>query len=285
MDEAAGSGVVRVATLNLWGRQGAWEERRQVLAEGLRELRPDIVAFQEAIAVGGYDQVVDVLGAGYYVAHQTVGLLGDGNHGASIASRWPLGELREADLHVTPATTDYPCGTLAAEVFAPDPLGTMLFVCHGPWYPRYAEHERELQAVAAARLVEDLVDGRDIRHVVLAGDFNATPESASARFWRGLQSLQGTSVCYRDAWEAVHPGDPGHTRSPRNPLVSGGEWSLEPGRRIDYVMVRCSEHGPTLDVRSCELVFDEPVGGVWASDHFGVLAGFSARGSGGRPRR
>jgi hypothetical protein len=26
------------------------------------------------------------------------------------------------------------------------------------------------------------------------------------------------------------------------------------------------------DVRRCDLIFDEPVGGVWASDHFGLVA-------------
>jgi hypothetical protein len=35
-------------------------------------------------------------------------------------------------------------------------------------------------------------------------------------------------------------------------------------------MVRCTDHGPTFDVRACERVFDEPVDGVWISDHFGV---------------
>ena len=48
--------------------------------------------------------------------------------------------------------------------------------------------------------------------------------------------------------------------------------ALERGRRIDYVMVRCTDHGPGLDVNACELAFDQPVGGVWASDHFGVVA-------------
>jgi endonuclease/exonuclease/phosphatase family metal-dependent hydrolase len=43
-------------------------------------------------------------------------------------------------------------------------------------------------------------------------------------------------------------------------------------RRIDYVFVRCDERGPTLEISTCALVFDEPVGGVWASDHFGVVA-------------
>jgi endonuclease/exonuclease/phosphatase family metal-dependent hydrolase len=110
--------------------------------------------------------------------------------------------------------------------------------------------------------------------VVLAGDFNATPASASVRFWRGLQSLGERSVCYRDAWESAHPGEPGHTFTPRNPLVVTGadNWPLELGRRIDYVMVRCVERGPTLEIRASERIFDEPVEGVWASDHFGVVA-------------
>ena len=46
MDERVATGALRVATLNLWGRRGAWEERRRVLAEGFRELEPDLVAFQ-----------------------------------------------------------------------------------------------------------------------------------------------------------------------------------------------------------------------------------------------
>jgi hypothetical protein len=116
----------------------------------LRELQPEVVAFQEAIVGDGYDQVVDLLGPDYHVVHQTVGLLGNGNHAASIASRWPLGELREVDLHVTPRTEDYPCAPLAAEVLAPGPVGPLLFVAHGPSYQWGAELERELQAVAAA---------------------------------------------------------------------------------------------------------------------------------------
>ena len=122
-----------------------------------------------------------------------------------------------------------------------------------------------------------MLDGRPA-HVVLAGDLDAEPESASIRFLRGLQSLDGTSVCYRDAWDAAHPGEPGHTFTPENPNVPAGEkgsWVLEPGRRIDYVFVRCSDHGPTLDVRSCERLFDEPVEGVWGSDHFGITAELS----------
>ena len=269
MERGSGTREVRVATLNLWGRHGAWDERRSVLVDGLRKLQPDIIAFQEAVVTDGYDQVADLLGASYHVAHQA-GREVDGT-GLSIASRWEVGEVWEETLHVTSRVD--PSEIAVAEILAPGPLGTLLFAHHNPSWQLGFEHERGLQAVAASHLVEDLLGKREVRHVVLAGDFNATPDAASVRFWHGLQSLGDTSVCYRDAWESAHPGDPGHTFSPRNPLVTGGNnWPLELGRRIDYVMVRCGDHGPTLDVTACERIFDEPVEGVWASDHFGVVA-------------
>lgn len=70
---------------------------------------------------------------------------------------------------------------------------------------------------------------------------------------------------------------PGHTFTPRNPLARDGETAWDVPRRIDYVMVRCDDYGPTLDVRDCRRLFDEPRDGVWASDHFGVMAEFAAR--------
>lgn len=93
------AGSVRVLTLNLWGRNGAWDERRSVLAEGLRRLRPDVVALQEAVVIDGYDQAADLLGSGFCLAHHG-GRSEDGT-GAVIASRWPIGEVREAGLRVT----------------------------------------------------------------------------------------------------------------------------------------------------------------------------------------
>ena len=289
MEEKAGTGGVRVATLNLWGRRGAWEERRRVLAEGFRALDPDLVAFQEAVVTDDYDQVAVILGPGYYLAHQTDREAGRGGdvedgQGISIASRWPLGEVWEPDLNVTPRTADFACGTIIAEVFAPEPVGPLLFVNHLPNWQLTFEHERELQTVIVARAIEEIAEERDL-HVVLAGDLDATPDAASVRFWRGRQSLGGMSVCYRDAWGSTHPGEPGHTFTAENPLVTAEnwDWELELGRRIDHVLVRCSVHGPTLDIRACERLFNEPVDEVWASDHFGVVADLSAQTSSGRP--
>lgn len=262
---------LRVLTLNLLSPDHAdWERRRPVLADGLRKLRPDLVAFQETVWGEGTDQAADLLGPGYQVARHP-GRSADGV-GAVMASRWPLGAVREVDLHVTGRTAGLPwAAALAVEIMAPAPLGPLLFVHHKPSWQYGYERERELQAVTTARFVEELVAGQD-RNVVLAGDFDDPPDAASIRFWTGRQSLEGTSVAYEDAWEVAHPGEAGHTFSPRNPLVSAGEMALERGRRIDYVMVRCGVHGPRLEVAGCELAFDRPADGVWASDHFGVVA-------------
>ncbi len=133
------------------------------------------------------------------------------------------------------------------------------------------EYERELQAVVAARVIEERVRQNGL-HVMLVGDLDAEPDATSIRFWCGRQSLGGMSVCYRDAWQSTHPHEPGDTFTPDNPLMALANWDW-PFRRIDYLFVRCGEHGgPTLRISSCQRVFDEPTGEVWASDHFGLVA-------------
>jgi endonuclease/exonuclease/phosphatase family metal-dependent hydrolase len=267
---------MRVLSLNLFGHHGDWPARREPLAAGLRRLRPDVVALQEAVVDDTGDQAAELLGAGYHLAHQTLGLVGDGrHHGASVASRWPILQVHEVDLHLTPRTGDYSCGTVIAELAAPAPLGRLLAVSHGPSWAWWAEAERELQALAAVRRIEELVAG-DAAHVVVGGDFNATPDTSSMWFWTGRRSLDGTSTAYRDCWESVHGADPGWTIDPGNPLTHLEERDVNRGRRIDYLLVRCGDHGPTLRIADCRRVFDEPVGGVMASDHYGVVADLTA---------
>jgi endonuclease/exonuclease/phosphatase family metal-dependent hydrolase len=234
---------VRVATLNLWGRSGDWAARREALAAGLRELAPDVMAFQEA---KDRDHVTDLVGGEYHVVHS-----GE----IAIASRTPFDAVHERPGESGAAAT------MIAEI------GDLLFVNHFPsWAPRQ-EAERERETVAAARLVEEMVGDR---HVVLGGDLDAVPDASSIRFLRGLQGLDGLSVRYLDAWEAVHPGEAGHTFTTQNPLVmQESSVTREEPRRIDYLFVRCTDDGPTLDVRDCRLLFDGP---PWGSDHFGVMA-------------
>jgi hypothetical protein len=79
---------MRVITLNVWNRSGAWPDRRDVLAEGLRRLNPDLLTLQETVVIDGYDQVADLIGHDYTIVHQG-GRTPDGV-GAAIASRWPV---------------------------------------------------------------------------------------------------------------------------------------------------------------------------------------------------
>ncbi|GLV60708.1 hypothetical protein KDH_75270 [Dictyobacter sp. S3.2.2.5] len=262
-------GAIRVLTLNLWGRDGAWFDRRSVLKEGLRALQPDLLALQETVKSDGYDQVLDLLGSEWHIVHQRARHAN--GMGISLASRWPLRELQELDLQVTARIGDFPCGTLIAEIQAPAPVGPLLFVNHFPNWQLDFEHERELQAVAAARVLEERARQWKL-HVIVAGDMDAEPTAASIRFWSGYQSLNGLSVCYRDAWASSHPNEPGHTFTPDNPLMAMANWDW-PFRRIDYIFIRCGEHGgPTLKIASCQLIFDQPINGTWASDHFGLIA-------------
>jgi endonuclease/exonuclease/phosphatase family metal-dependent hydrolase len=172
---------------------------------------------------------------------------------------------------VTARAREFPWGgTVLVEVPAP-PLGPFFVVHHKPVFQLDFTREREMHAVAAARLVDEVVADPD-RHVVLLGDFDARPDEASMRFWTGRQSLDGVNVCYHDAWESAHGDDLGHTFTPENPLVRDGDMPLVRGRRIDYVLVRGGHFGPTLQVLGCERAFAEPVDGVQASDHYGIVA-------------
>ncbi|HEU5157334.1 MAG TPA: endonuclease/exonuclease/phosphatase family protein [Streptosporangiaceae bacterium] len=264
---------IRVVSLNILDPVHAdWPRRREVLRTGLQALDADVVALQEVVRDDDHDTVRDLLGEGWQVVWNS--RHAPGGTGAALASRWPIGDIREVDEPVSARATRSCvwCTSTLVVVEAPAPFGPVVVVHHKPTWPYTFEYERELQAVATARAAEEVLTGGGIRHAILLGDLDATPDSASIRFLTGRQSLHGMSVCYRDAWEAVHPHDPGHTFTPRNRLVRAGDMPADPGRRIDYVMVRCGHHGPTLDVVDCRRLFVDEIGGVQASDHYGVLA-------------
>jgi endonuclease/exonuclease/phosphatase family metal-dependent hydrolase len=270
------NGRLRVATLNLFGMRADWAARRNVARLGFAELKPDLVSLQEVIKMSDYDQAADVLGEGYHFLHHTV-RLADGQ-GDSIASRWPIVADHEIKVPMADRTAGFLSSSLVAKIDIPQPIGPVLLVNHATAFELTREADRERQATVIADYLEQHVAAQP-SHVIVAGDLNAHPNASSIRYWTGTQSLNGGSVCYRDAWATRHACETGHTFTTENTLTAtaeGGEWELEPGRRIDYIFVRCNDHGPTLDIRSCQMIFDRPVNDIWASDHFGVTADLSA---------
>jgi endonuclease/exonuclease/phosphatase family metal-dependent hydrolase len=104
---------------------------------------------------------------------------------------------------------------------------------------------------------------------VVAGDFNAEPDSSAIRYLTGLHALDGRSTFWQDAWRLTGGGGAGLTWSNANPHAVLDQ---EPDRRIDYIF--SGFHGPMGGGRplECHVVGDQPVDGVWPSDHFGVFA-------------
>jgi len=92
----------------------------------------------------------------------------------------------------------------------------------------------------------------------------------------GRQSLSGHGTQYHDAWDIAGDG-PGHTWTDRNPNAAQDIEALvrQPRhrRRTDYIFIGAPHAHPKAyaRVRTARLAFDSPVGGVWPSDHFGLV--------------
>lgn len=111
---------------------------------------------------------------------------------------------------------------------------------------------------------------------VLAGDFDATPDSSSIRFLTGLQGLNGHNTFWADAFAHGGDGSPGYTFTSDSPYVQPFMEAVfaQPihYRRIDYVFVGSPiRWKPRLIVTSAQVVGQYVDGGA-PSDHYGVLA-------------
>jgi endonuclease/exonuclease/phosphatase family metal-dependent hydrolase len=255
---------MRVLTFNVQTDVGDPRRTGLINAELLR-LAPDLVALQEVHR----DQLAELLaGSGLRATHQA-DLLGPPPPGAerfggsAVATRWPhrVVEVRE---HRPAGPDDVHWWTLAVAVAVPG-AGDLLFVVPTtPWQP-----DAEPARVRQARDVAEI----DARHrtglpTVVAGDLNAGPDAASLRVLTARHR-------FRDAWAEAGDG-PGWTWSVDNPLAAA-EIARVLRRsayraRIDHVLV-----GPGARVVAARLVGDQPVEGVWLSDHAGVLVELEVR--------
>ncbi|HEY1543190.1 MAG TPA: endonuclease/exonuclease/phosphatase family protein [Xanthobacteraceae bacterium] len=268
---------LRVLTLNVWNDEGNGSARTKLINREIRRLKPDLVSFQEVVRKPDFGQLAHLIdGTGLHGTHQAdlqpvTPPFFDRYGGGAVASRWPHQPLEVLDLRLAGAN-DVPWATLAVSVVIPD-LGEMLFIVATASWRLNAEHVRERQALALADL--------DARHrktlpTIIAGDFNAAPDAASIRFLTGRQSLDSRSVHYHDAWDIAGEG-PGHTWTTANPNAKAGidRMVRQPkhARRLDYVFIGGWDAHPAASahVKAAALVLDSAVGGLWASDHFGLL--------------
>ena len=259
---------LKVLTINIWNRQGPWEERLALMRAGVLSLSPDVIGLQEVMSDGSHSLAHEIGdGTGYRTAFGNARTLGGGiEFGNAVMSRFPF--RREEVVPLPSADTDESRSLLLTELDTP--LGTLPFcVTHLAWRFHHG-YVREQQVLAIARAFKDKVPVRDdMLPAILVGDFNARPESTEIRFLCGLHALEGTSFYLADSFDEVGE-PPGHTYDPlNNPHAA---FTHEAPRRIDYIFVRGPDrHGRGKPI-SARVVLNEVVSGVAASDHYGVYA-------------
>ncbi|MCA9793036.1 MAG: endonuclease/exonuclease/phosphatase family protein [Candidatus Eremiobacteraeota bacterium] len=259
--------TVKVATWNLWWRFGErFKERQNAILRVLKRLDPDLIALQEVWESEKACQA-ELLARSLdyhwcYAAASSIGGVGFGN---AILSRWPI---TAWERHLLPSQPSRDggrnCGYVTAEVEGPrGPL--RLYTTHLSYKPEESDI-RQLQVTHLARALA--ARPAQAMPAILAGDFNAVPESDEIRMLTGKRQVPVPGYAYYDAWEVVHPTDPGFTWERTNPYTHA---ALEPDRRLDYVFAGRPRPDGAGHAVAATRFGTEPIGEVYPSDHYGVL--------------
>jgi len=278
LDSVKQNPTISILTINVNGYR-PYADRAPILRQGIIDLQPDLLSFQEAAYQSGRQhQIAECLdGLGYQIDHQFDGVDDavrcDGN---CVASRWPMERIDLVPLPTTARAGEYPVAALCETIHAPEPFGDFLFVNPKPNWQLHLEREREEQVLAIARLTEKYADPNGFPPVV-AADFDACPDNSSIRFMTGRQSLDGCSTHFLDAWAITGDDTPGYTWTSDNPfnteIIARYTGARHHRRRIDYIFVGSPFlFAKPAHVTSCKVVLDKPVNGIYASGHFGVYA-------------
>ena len=268
---------LRVLTFNLWSFTKPYETRQRIIKNELADINPDLMVFTEAGMDKNRHQVQSLLAdLDYQIIHQFdrhTDLPFD--MGLCLASRWKMNIVGETDLNNHNFKRNYPAGAIAVHVDCPQPIGKILLIGAKPIWQPNKEIEREHSSLELARLAQK---HKTAFPTIIAGDFDALPDHASIRFLTGKQSLKGESAYFQDAWEEAGDENMGYTWPSDSNTARSDTVRLIPDRsydrRIDYIFLGSKYDHPDryAFVRSCQRVFNAPTGGVWPSDHFGVLA-------------
>ena len=259
---------LKVLTLNIWNRQGPWEQRSRLIKKGLVELQPDLVGLQEVLQHEAEPMhQARELSDHYHVAYRAAWHIGGGlNFGNAVLSRWPIGA---ADNFPLPNDPDEESRALLY-VRADSPHGPIPVFCTHLSWKFHQGSLRERQVAFIAERVHDLAPTDGLPPILL-GDFNAEPDADEIRFLRGLHTLRGRSAYFADCFGLCGEG-PGHTYARSNVYA---EKLHEPNRRIDYIFVRGPDRKLRGEPLSSQVVFDVPEDGVFPTDHYGVVAEIS----------
>lgn len=252
--------TVRVATWNVWGRYGPWQEREAAIIATLRDARPDIAVLTESWAKDGDSQcarLADPLGLPH---HAFSGVTAQEDEaalsGVAVMSRWPI--RRESSHAFGSARVQF------AELSGPrGPIQVYGLVMDAWWFD-----ESQARQDAVRELLTHIGKVQDRRApLVICGDFNADPDSDEIRMLTGRTAAPAPGLSCYDAWELAGPPAPGHTWSNNNPWATQLLW---PDRRIDYIFSATPRPGGAGHPTRTALLGTRPVSGIYPSDHYAL---------------
>ncbi len=260
---SSSAATIRVMTINVWNayfNNADVDQRTQMVADAITAFKPDFVAMQEVVQSSSIQNRAEVIAqaTGYewdYEQSYEVPFLYQ--EGIALLSRWPIAWRDFVELPHKDLAGQVTRLVLAAGILTPH--GEVnVFATHMIVDP---DQVMKADQALAAWLFMSVFPSE--RPGFFAGDLNADPDTLAMQFLRGEASHQAETGDLIDAWSTVNPGEDGFT------IPSDG-----PDRRIDYVYV-VPGTAPLPTVDACQLVFDTPEQGVYASDHIGVMCDFT----------
>jgi endonuclease/exonuclease/phosphatase family metal-dependent hydrolase len=257
--------TMRVATWNVWGRFGDWEQRQVAIEDTLVEEAPDLVCLVESWSAEEETQPERIASRLGYDHHFFEGdWQQDGwVSGIGLVSRWPT-TTREHRL-----LRDEQGGGVGEAVYAlidGDRGPIQLFIAMLD-FPLGGSAVRQGQVRQLAAFIQEVTRRR--HPTVLCGDFNAGPDSDEIRMLTGKAATAADGLVFYDGWEIAGDGTPGYTWSNANPLAAVARY---PDRRFDYVLSAWPRRGAVGHPTGCRLLGVVPFEQPQLSDHYGVVA-------------
>lgn len=246
--EDASQDTLSVVTLNLWHDKADWPTRQTIIIDALRKRRPDVIVLQEVLQHAALPNQAQTLATALEYEFRFFSIdapEAERRYGNAILTRHPI--LADSWIALEPLDDYRNAGHVRVDV---DGQTIDVYATHLHYQPAGGD----VRSVQTHGLLDFIARTRHSDAVLVAGDFNAPADAPE---------FAALAAQFGDAYDTLHPaaGQTAFEHSTLNPF-------LLPPLRVDHVWFDTSRFEPVEATR----LFDRPRDGVWASDHFGVLA-------------
>lgn len=238
--------AVRVMTLNLWYKSDQRKERHVIAGRLAAALNVDVLLVQE-VPGDAVEQTLDVISktSGLTLAAISPEVSTTSSHPpVAVFSRLPFQTHEPVKYSSTAMPSQY---AALASVRTRAKRDLLVASAHLSWGGK-GEYTRLRQAVTLDQEISRIL-GNEMAPACLGGDLNSLPQSSTIRYLTGLESCEGQSAQWADAYAIAGIGD-GVTSTSANlwaRVTAERHGFLDtyalPNRRIDYIMVRGYPHG------------------------------------------